>query len=177
MDLAAIKGLAVSYLPRLAGAFGIFILGFAVIQWVLRPLGRWLLRRTELKPAVVSVSLSMITAVAWLLVISGVLSTLGLTVIAAAVSGTIALVALAVANAAKGTTSDIIAGLFLAVDEDLRLGFRIKTGGVEGIVEKIDLRKIRIRDDHGQLHVLPNRAVEGAPWVVVSQGPGGEGEG
>ncbi|HIQ00190.1 TPA: mechanosensitive ion channel, partial [Candidatus Bipolaricaulota bacterium] len=61
--------------------------------------------------------------------------------------------------------------------EDLRLGFRIKTGSVEGIVEKIDLRKIRIRDDHGQLHVLPNRAVEGAPWVVVSPAPGGEGEG
>ncbi len=34
------------------------------------------------------------------------------------------------------------------------------------MVEKIDLHKIRIRDDEGELHVVPNRAVEGATWVV-----------
>lgn len=172
MDLAAWRELAVSYLPRLGGALGIFVLGFCVIQWVLRPLGGWLLRRTELKPAVISVSLSMATVVAWVLVISGMLAALGLTVIAAAVSGSVALVALAVANAAKGTTSDIIAGLFLAVDEDLDLGYRVVAGGVEGVVEKIDLRKIRIRDDQGKLHVVPNRAVEGATWTVISRGTG-----
>ena len=170
MDIGSLKEIAVSYLPKLAGAIGIMAVGFISIQWGLRPLGGWLLRRTRLKPAVMSVTLSMATAVAWILVISGVLAALGLTVVAAAVSGSIALVALAVANAAKGTTSDIIAGLFLAVDEDLRLGWRIKTGSVEGVVEKIDLRKIRIRDDQGHLHVIPNRTVEGAEWVVLEPG-------
>ena len=167
MDWSSVEALVISYLPKLASAIGILAVGFVAIQWGLRPLGGWLLRRTKLTPAVVSVTLTMITAIAWVLVLSGVLAALGLTVIAAAVSGSIALVALAVANAAKGTTSDIIAGLFLAVDEDLRLGWRIKTGNVEGVVEKIDLRKIRIRDDQGFLHVIPNHTVEGNEWVVI----------
>ena len=81
-----------------------------------------------------------------------------------------------VANAAKGTTSDIIAGLFLALDADLDIGFRVKAGGVEGVIEKIDLRKIRIRDDQGRLHVVPNRTVEGAAWTVIARGSMKEGQ-
>lgn len=170
MDLSTTQQMLVSYVPRIAAALGILAGGFLVIHWLIRPLGKWLLSRGSLKPAVVSIALSMVVTVAWILVAAGVLSALGLTVIAAALSGSIALIALAVANAAKGTTSDIISGLFLAGDDDIDLGFRIKTGNVEGVVEKIDLRKVRIRDDEGHLHVLPNRAVEGSEWIVLFRG-------
>ena len=69
---------------------------------------------------------------------------------------------------AKGTANDIISGLFLAGDDDIDLGFRVKMGNVEGVVEKID--QVRIRDDEGHLHVLPNRAVEETEWVVLFRG-------
>jgi len=170
MDLSTTHQMFLSYVPRIAAALGILAGGFLVIHWLIRPLGKWLLRRSRLKPAAVSIALSMAVAVAWILVTAGVLSALGLTVIAAALSGSIALIALAVANAAKGTTSDIISGLFLAGDDDIDLGFRVRMGNVEGVVEKIDLRKVRIRDDEGHLHVLPNRTVEGTEWIVLSRG-------
>jgi|Deesub1362A_J573_1020465.scaffolds.fasta_scaffold01377_11 small-conductance mechanosensitive channel len=169
MDFQGIYQALPAFLPKIAAALGIFLVGFLVIHWGLRPLGSRLLARTKWKPAVIAVVLSMATVVAWVLVISGVLAALDLTAIAAALSGSIALIAFAVANAAKGTTSDIIAGLFLALDADLDIGFRVKAGGVEGVVEKIDLRKIRLRDDAGNLHVIPNRLVEGATWVVLSR--------
>ncbi len=170
MDFHAIYQTLPVFVMRVITAVGILIVGFIVIQWILRPVGAHLLRRTRWKPAVVSISLSMGTVVTWILVASGALAALHLTVIAAALSGSIALVALAVANAAKGTTNDIIAGLFLAVDEDLDIGFRVRTGDVEGRVERIDLRKVRIRDDDGHLHVIPNRSVESTPWIVLARG-------
>jgi len=154
------------YLPRMAGACVIFLVGALAIHGVLRPVGRRLLRRVKWKPAILSLTLSVVTTVAWILVVSGIFAVLKLTVIAATLSGSLALVALAVAQGAKNTTADIVAGLFLAVDEDLDIGYRVTAGGVEGVVEKIDLRKIRIRDDQGRLHVVPNRAVEGAAWIV-----------
>ena len=169
MDFRVIYQTFPGFLVRLITTLGILVVGFIIIQWILRPLGAHLLRRTRWKPAVISISLSMGTVVTWILVASGALAALNLTVIAAALSGSIALVALAIANAAKGTTNDIIAGLFLAVDEDLDLGFRVRTGDVEGLVERIDLRKVRIRDDDGHLHVIPNRSVESAPWIVLSR--------
>ena len=169
MDFSVIYRMFPVFLVRLITTLGILVVGFIVIQWILRPLGTRLLRRTAWKPAVISISLSMGTVITWILVVSGALAALNLTVIAAALSGSIALVALAIANAAKGTTNDIIAGLFLAVDKDLDLGFRVRTGDVEGLVEQIDLRKVRIRDDDGHLHVIPNRNVESAPWIVLSR--------
>ncbi|MGY4706647.1 mechanosensitive ion channel family protein [Candidatus Bipolaricaulota sp. J31] len=158
------------YIPRIIGACAIIAVGALAIHGVLRPLGKRILRRTRWKAAVLSLALSMATAVAWVLVVSGIFAVLKLTVIAATLSGSLALVALAVAHGAKNTTADIVAGLFLAVDEDLDIGYRVAAGGVEGVVERIDLRKTRIRDDEGKLHVIPNRAVEGATWIVVSRG-------
>ncbi len=166
MDWQGIITVMWEYLPRLAWAIGIFLFGALTIHGLLRPLGRRLLRRVKWKPAVLSLALSMATAVAWILVVSGIFAVLKLTVIAATLSGSLALVALAVAQGAKNTTADIVAGLFLAVDEDLDIGYRVTAGGVEGVVERIDLRKTRIRDDQGKLHVIPNRAVEGGTWVV-----------
>jgi len=59
-----------------------------------------------------------ISAAGWIIVIGAALNALGLDEVALAVSGSIALVALALGTAASGTTGDIIAGIFLASDED-----------------------------------------------------------
>jgi len=48
-----------------------------------------------------------------------------------------------VASAASGTTGDIIAGIFLASDEDFKVGYTVNDTGVTGIIKSIDLRKSR----------------------------------
>ena len=72
-------------------------------------------------------------------------------------------------SSASGIANDIIAGFFLASDRDLEVGYRIQTAGVQGIVRDIDFRKTRIVDDAGHLHVVPNRLVEGAEWIVLQR--------
>jgi len=49
--------------------------------------------------------------------------------VALADSGSIALTALAIGTAALGTTGDIIAGVFLASDEDLKVGYTVTAAG------------------------------------------------
>jgi len=64
--------------------------------------------------------------------------------VALVASGSIALVALAIGTAALGTTGDIIAGVFLAGDEDFKIGYTVTAAGVTGLIKSIDLRKSRI---------------------------------
>ena len=104
------------------------------------------------------------------------LKALGLDEVALAVSGSIALVALALATAASGTTGDIIASIFLASDEDFKVGYTITAAGVTGVIKSIDLRKSRIVAEDGKLHVVPNKAVETATWVVEARGEAGKTE-
>lgn len=69
MDFQEIYQALPAFLPKIAAALGIFLVGFLVIHWGLRPLGSKLLARTKWKPAVIAVVLSMAMVVAWVLVI------------------------------------------------------------------------------------------------------------
>ena len=61
-------------------------------------------------------------------------------------------------------TQDLLAGIFLLGDKEFcKRRVRIKAGGVEGELEELTIRKTRIRDAEGNLHVDPNRNVDGGP--------------
>jgi hypothetical protein len=62
------------------------------------------------------------------------------------------------------------AGIFLASDEDFKVGYTVTAAGVTGVIKSIDLRKSRIVAEDGKLHVVPNKAVETATWVVEARG-------
>jgi Mechanosensitive ion channel len=61
---------------------------------------------------------------------------------------------------------DIIAGVFLASDPDFGTGFTITSKAITGTIERIDLRKTRIRAEDGKLHVVPNKMIENEVWIV-----------
>ncbi len=50
------------------------------------------------------------------------------------------------------------------------MGYTVTAAGISGVIERIGLRKMRIRAEGGKLNVVPNKAVETAPWVVVARG-------
>jgi small-conductance mechanosensitive channel len=126
-------------------------------------------RRAHVRPALVDLLLATITAIGWVLIVAGVLQSLGLNQIALAVGGSISLAALGLASAASGNLGDIIAGVFLASDPDFGHGFTVKTGDISGVIERIDLRKTRIRAPDGKLHVIPNKQIENEVWIVESR--------
>lgn len=128
------------------------------------------LKAAKAEPTIASLFRAAISAAGWIIVIGAALKALGLDEVALAVSGSIALVALALATAASGTTGDIIAGIFLVSDEDFKVGYTVTAAGVTGVIQSIDLRKSRILAENGKLHVVPNKAIETATWVVEARG-------
>jgi small-conductance mechanosensitive channel len=79
------------------------------------------LKAAKAEPTIASLFRTAISAAGWIVVIGAALKALGLDEVALAVSGSIALVTLALATAASGTTGDIIVGIFLASDEDFKV--------------------------------------------------------
>lgn len=66
---------------------------------------------------------------------------------------------LAVSFGAQGLIKDVIAGLVILVEDQFRVGEVVRTGGMEGRVERMTLRTVRLRDGNGPLHFIPNGTV------------------
>jgi small-conductance mechanosensitive channel len=111
----------------------------------------------------------MFTIIFWVLLFAELARSLGFTSIAITISGSLLVLGLALANGATTLTSDIISGVFLAKDEDFEVGYRVKTGDVEGIIQKIDIRKVRIITDDDKLHIVPNVNLDKNGWVVLER--------
>ncbi len=152
-------------LPGILGALAIILAGSLALSVTLRIMQAGA-RRAHVKPALIDLMLAALTAAGWILIVAGVLQSLGLNQIALAVGGSISLVALGIAGAASGNLGDIIAGVFLASDPDFGTGFTISSKEITGTIERIDLRKTRIRTADGKLHVVPNKMIESEVWIV-----------
>jgi small-conductance mechanosensitive channel len=66
------------------------------------------------------------------------------------------IVGLAVGFGAQTLVKDIISGLFLIAEDQVRLGDVAEINGVSGAVEEINLRTIVLRDLHGVVHTISN---------------------
>ena len=165
---STLAGYVQFFLGRVPGAILTLVVGWLAIKVIAGLLSR-VLKVSKVEPTIVRLGVSAVTAAGWVIVIAAVLQALGLDQVALAVSGSIALIALAVATGAAGTTGDIIAGVFLAGDPDFKVGYTVTAAGITGAIEQIDLRKTRIRAEDGKLNVVPNKAVETAAWVVVAR--------
>jgi moderate conductance mechanosensitive channel len=65
-------------------------------------------------------------------------------------------VGIAVGFGAQSLVKDLVAGLFIIIENQYRVGDVIKIADVSGIVEGINLRRTVLRDLDGIVHVVPN---------------------
>ncbi|WP_394825503.1 mechanosensitive ion channel family protein [Pendulispora albinea] len=65
----------------------------------------------------------------------------------------------AVGFGAQSFVGDIVAGFFILFENLLLVGDEVEVSGVRGTVEEIGVRIIKIRDDAGVLHAIPNGQV------------------
>jgi len=110
--------------------------------------------------------LSLADIVLWTLLIAMLLRTLGLTQLSLVLSSGVAFFALAISTGSAALLQDLIAGLFLAQDPDIRLGELLEFGEIKGTVDKIDARKIRLRGEDGSYYVVPNALFDKAVWKL-----------
>lgn len=68
----------------------------------------------------------------------------------------VGIIGLAIGFGAQSLVKDIIAGLFILVENQYRKGDVVKIADVSGLVEDINLRRTVLRDMDGIVHVVPN---------------------
>ncbi|HKO31520.1 MAG TPA: mechanosensitive ion channel family protein [Nitrospiraceae bacterium] len=67
---------------------------------------------------------------------------------------------LAIGFGAQSLVKDLISGFFILWENSVRVGDVVGVAGVEGLVEEVELRAIKLRDGAGNLHVVPNGAID-----------------
>ena len=62
---------------------------------------------------------------------------------------------LAIGFGAQTLVKDVVSGVFFLLDDAFRLGEFITVGSTNGVVSKISVRSLQLRQDTGQLHIVP----------------------
>lgn len=66
---------------------------------------------------------------------------------------------LALGFGAQSLVKDVITGFFILIEDQIRVGDIVQIGDKTGSVEGISLRTIRLRDEAGTVHNIPNSSV------------------
>lgn len=105
-----------------------------------------------------SIAKSVVSVILGIFAMMFVLNTLGVDIrpilTAAGVLG------VAVGFGAKRFVEDIISGLSLILEGQIRVGDYVDISGHEGVVEKIDIRLAKLRDVHGRVHYIRNGMID-----------------
>ncbi len=155
-------------LPRLPQVLVTFLIGYLciiVIGWVMVAS----LKVARVPRALIAILKSLASIILWVILVAQLLRILGLSQIAITLSGSLLVIGLAIANGAQLLVSDVISGLFLARDPDFGIGYHIKVDDVDGIVEAIDIRRIRIRTKEGTLYIIPNSVLDKEKWHLIDK--------
>ncbi len=157
-----ITRLPMALLVIIVGVVAIKFLGLFInksIKWTKWPIG------------LQEISVALIRVVMWVIFFLVLLQVLGLTNVALALTGSFAIVLLGFSNAISTTVSDVLAGLQLANDKDFKVGYEVKAGDQKtvGIVREMDIKKTRIEDKDGKLHIIPNSLIEKNEWIVLDR--------
>ncbi len=152
-------------LPTLFFVASVLLAAYIAINIVQRVVKR-LLDRVEFNPDLEYLAYRAVGWVAWFFVIIWLVGQLGQQEIFAALIAGGTLAGLAVALAVKDSLADVVGGILLLQDDHFDLGDRIKTGGVEGKIIEVDLRKTRLQLPDGSICVIPNAKIDKSGWVL-----------
>ena len=70
------------------------------------------------------------------------------------------IIGLGVGLGAQSLVKDFINGLFILFQDMISVGDWVRIGDKDGLVEAVSLRAVKIRDISGNVHIIPNSAVE-----------------
>ncbi|RWX75976.1 mechanosensitive ion channel family protein [Neorhizobium lilium] len=100
-------------------------------------------------PVIRNLVLGAVLAVGGLII----LSSLGLNV--APLLAGFGVLGLALSFGSQALVKDVVSGIFFIVDDAFRIGEYINTGKLQGTVEQITVRSVRLRHHNGPIHTIP----------------------
>jgi moderate conductance mechanosensitive channel len=112
-------------------------------------------KRADTLRAVIHISINAtIIAVAAAVVMSEIGIQIGPILAAAGILG------LAVGFGAQNLVQDVISGFFILLEDQIRVGDVVQTAGKGGLVERVNLRMVVLRDLHGNVHYIRNGKID-----------------
>ncbi|MCK5219359.1 mechanosensitive ion channel, partial [bacterium] len=163
MDFLVVAG------PRILITLLVFLVLNIILKYGLRTLEHFISKklladiketREELDKRIrtlISVLRKIVYLVLWGIAIMIVLSQLGINI--GPIIATAGVLGLAVSFGAQSLIKDFISGLFLILENQVRLGDVAIINGTGGLVEAINLRTIVLRDLSGIVHIFPNGSI------------------
>ncbi|MBI4947993.1 mechanosensitive ion channel [Candidatus Berkelbacteria bacterium] len=153
---------------KLPGLLLTFVVGFIIIR-IARSVLRGVVGATRANVAMRALIINIIDIALWIFLFAALLQQMGFVQISYALSGSVALGAIAISIGSSSFVQDIVSGIFLAQDTDFGVGDTIKINDITGEVEKMDARKVRLRDKSGELHIFPNSSFDKSHWTVIKR--------
>lgn len=157
-------------LPKIPGALLNLLIGLILIK-IATALIRRGIKILKIPHDLRGIIITLSKLFLWLFLIIFIVSQLGLGNLAVLISGSAVVLVFFLNTTAGPLLSDIFAGLFLIGDPDFTVGMKVQVndGKTEGLIKGIDMRKVRILDSKGKLHVVPNSVIEKGVWTVIER--------
>lgn len=70
------------------------------------------------------------------------------------------LLSLAISLGAQHVVKDVVNGFYILLEDQFGVGDNIKVGEISGIVEKMNLRTTTLKDEKGNVHIVPNNQID-----------------
>jgi small-conductance mechanosensitive channel len=149
------------------------VVGLVLVELAIIVLG-YVLRLSRIPDGLKRILYSLARTFLWIILFLVLVQTLGLNNVLVAVTGSSVIVALFLSAGVAPVVTDVLAGLSLAADSHFQPGVKVRAGEAktEGIIETMDLRKTRIKDASGRIHVISNSVIDRNEWVVIKAKPG-----
>lgn len=152
--------------PTLLFVGGTLIVAYIAIN-IAQRLVKKLLDRVDFNPDLEYIAYRAVGWVGWFFVLVWLVGQLGQEEIFATLIAGGALAGLAIALAVKDSLADAVGGILLLQDKHFDLGDRIKTGGVEGKILEVGLRKTRLKLDNGNIQIIANAKIDKGGWILL----------
>ena len=99
----------------------------------------------------------ILTVVVATITVMLVLSEFGISI--APILATAGVAGLAVGFGAQSLVKDYFTGFVMLIENQIRVGDAVEVAGKSGLVEELTLRYVRLRDDEGAVHFVPNGSI------------------
>ncbi len=156
----------VTELPGLIIVVVLFLLAIKITAVLIKKLSNTLIERATKSPSVdtyeatkrintlISISYKSVIIVLWVMFIMLVLQKVGVNI--GPILASVGIIGLAVGFGAQELVRDIISGFFILIEDQIRTGDVAIINGTGGLVERIELRTVTLRDQSGTVHVFQN---------------------
>ncbi|WP_421952175.1 mechanosensitive ion channel domain-containing protein [Pelagibacterium sp.] len=160
------------------------ILGVAILAWV--GLNTWMDSQVnpELAPGATARKRTLfallrnaLTIALIVITLMFVLSEIGINI--APLLASAGVLGLAIGFGAQKLVQDIITGIFIQLEGAIDVGDVVSVGGISGVVERLTIRSVSLRDVEGSYHIIPFSSVDtvtnfmrGFSFAVIDMGVG-----